>query len=84
MMYQCYGVLCADVSAHAKYAMIFLCCGGASCTVALGIAWIGGNVGPALSRASAMGMYFAIGNAGGLISSNIYPAKTGPKFIEGE
>lgn len=30
-----------------------------------------------------MGMLFTTGNSAGLISSNVYPAKTGPRFFEG-
>jgi hypothetical protein len=31
-----------------------------------------------------MGFFFSVGNSAGLISSNVYPSSTGPKFVEGK
>lgn len=30
-----------------------------------------------------MGFFFTVGNSAGLISSNVYPTKSGPRYIEG-
>jgi hypothetical protein len=88
-----------NVSYAAKYAMLFFVVAGkshsflpprtltrhsgASLSTAVGIAFLGGNVGPQLTRAAAMGLFFTFGNSGGLIASVIYPAETAPAYIEG-
>lgn len=35
------------------------------------------------TRAAAMGLLFTTGNSAGIISSNVYPARTAPRFVEG-
>jgi hypothetical protein len=35
------------------------------------------------TRAAAMGLLFSTGNAAGIISSNVYPSNTAPRFFEG-
>lgn len=41
------------------------------------------SFGPVYTRAAAMGFFFTVGNSAGLISSNVYPTKSRPRYIEG-
>jgi len=78
-----YIILLTSTSIGAKYFAIFLAVAGASPSISLCITWIGNNVGPSYTRGAAMGFFFGMGNAAGLISSNVYPSNTGPRYIEG-
>ena len=78
-----YAILISDVPAGVKYFAIFMTVAGVSPNIALAISWVGGNFGPLYVRATVMGFFFTIGNAAGLISSNIYPTPEGPRFIKG-
>lgn len=78
-----YAILISDVSAPVKYFALFLTVSGVSPNIMLAISWVGGNFGPLYVRATVMGFFFTIGNSAGLISSNIYPTKQGPRFIKG-
>lgn len=78
-----YAILISHVSAGVKYFALFLTVAGVSPNIMLAISWVGGNFGPLYVRGTVMGFFFTIGNSSGLISSNIYPAKEGPRFIKG-
>ncbi|KAF8316359.1 MFS general substrate transporter [Clavulina sp. PMI_390] len=78
-----YIIQLCHVSAGAKYFGIFLCVAGVSPCISTCITWIGNNVGPIHTRAAAMGLLFSTGNSAGIISSNVYPARTAPRFFEG-
>jgi len=41
------------------------------------------SYGPAYTRAAAMAILFGCGNIAGIISSNVYPSGTEPRFFEG-
>ncbi|KAF9506094.1 hypothetical protein BS47DRAFT_1353318 [Hydnum rufescens UP504] len=77
-----YAILIANVSTGVKYFALFLCVGGASPCVATATTLIG-NYGPVYTRAAAMGFFFSVGNCAAIISSNIYPNSTAPRFIRG-
>jgi MFS family permease len=78
-----YIILISHVSVGVKYFAIFLTVAGVSPSIATAITWIANNFGPIYTRAAAMGFFFTIGNSAGLISSNVYPTHTAPRFIEG-
>lgn len=78
-----YAVLISDVSAGVKYFGIFLTVAGVSPNIAMAISYVGSNFGPLYVRATVMGTFFTVGNAAGLISSNIYPSTESPRFIKG-
>jgi hypothetical protein len=72
-----------SVPPGAKYAGFFFAVGGVSPCIALSITWIGTNVGGAVKRAAAMGLFFSFGNSAGLVSSNVYPLTDAPRYIKG-
>lgn len=78
-----YGILISGASAGVKYLGIFFTVAGVSPNIVLAISYVGANFGPLYVRATVMGFFFTIGNAAGLISSNIYPTKESPRFIKG-
>lgn len=78
-----YAILISHVSAAVKYFAIFLTVAGVSPNIAMAISYVGANFGPVYTRAAVMGFFFTIGNSSGLISSNIYPTKEGPRFVKG-
>ncbi|KAF9512561.1 hypothetical protein BS47DRAFT_1345338 [Hydnum rufescens UP504] len=78
-----YTILIANVSTGVKYFALFLCVGGVSPCVATSTTLIGNNYGPVYTRAAAMGFFFSVGNCAGIISSNVYPNSTAPRFIRG-
>ncbi|KZT55194.1 putative MFS nicotinic acid transporter Tna1 [Calocera cornea HHB12733] len=78
-----YIILLCDVSVGVKYFALFLAVAGDSPCIASCITFIGNNVGPTYKRAAAMGFFFTIGNSGGLVASNVYPATSAPRYIEG-
>jgi len=78
-----YIIIISDVSAAVKYFAVFLTVAGVSPCISTCITWIGNNFGPSYTRAAAMGIFFSLGNSAGIVSSNVYPANTGPRYIEG-
>jgi len=78
-----YIILISNAAIGAKYFALFLCVGGVSPSIATSITFIGNNYGPVYTRAAAMGFFFSVGNSAGLISSNVYPSSTAPRFFEG-
>ena len=78
-----YAILISNVPVGVKYFAIFLTVAGVSPSIAMAISWVGNNFGPIYKRAIVMGLFFTTGNSAGLISSNVYPAKTGPRFVPG-
>lgn len=78
-----YAIVLTNVHAAVKYFAIFLCVMGISPCVATAITWVGNNTGPMYTRATAMGIFFSVGNSAGIVSSWTYPTKQGPRFIEG-
>jgi len=78
-----YIIQLTDVSAAVKYIGVFLCVGGVSPAIPTGIAWVGNNYGPAYTRAAAIAILFGCANIAGVISSNVYPSRTGPRFFRG-
>jgi len=78
-----YIILISNASIGAKYFALFLCVGGVSPCISTSITFVGNNFGPVYTRAAVMGFFFSVGNSAGLISSNVYPAKTAPRFFRG-
>jgi len=78
-----YAIELSDARIGAKYFGIFLCVAGVSPCISTCITWIGNNYGPVYTRAAAMGLLFSVGNSAGIISSNVYPSNTAPRFFEG-
>ncbi|EJD38877.1 putative MFS nicotinic acid transporter Tna1 [Auricularia subglabra TFB-10046 SS5] len=78
-----YIVLLTPVSFAAQYIALHLCVLGCCPCIATCITWVGNNFGPTYTRATVMGLFFTTGNAAGLVSSNVYPAPDGPRYIRG-
>ncbi|KAF9506091.1 hypothetical protein BS47DRAFT_463665 [Hydnum rufescens UP504] len=78
-----YIILITNVSAGAKYFALFLCVGGVSPCISTSITFVGNNFGPMYTRAAVMGFFFSVGNSAGIISSNVYPSNTAPRFFRG-
>ncbi|BGP62173.1 hypothetical protein NBRC10512v2_003502 [Rhodotorula toruloides] len=65
------------------YFAVFLCvCGVAPC-IANTIVWTGNNFSGVLKRGTSMGVMFAVGNSGGIVSSLVYRTQDKPRYILG-
>jgi len=78
-----YIILIVQNKAGVSYFACFLTVAGVSPGIALAITWVGSNFGPITTRATVMGVFFSAGNSAGLISSNVYPANTAPRYFQG-
>lgn len=76
-------ILVCNVSVGAKYFACFLAVTGASSAAPSAITWISSNTGPVYARATAMGIFFTLGNLAGVPASNVYPANEGPRYVKG-
>ncbi|BGP24271.1 hypothetical protein JCM10295v2_003181 [Rhodotorula toruloides] len=81
-----YGILIGiETKKHpgVAYFAVFLCvCGVAPC-IANTIVWTGNNFAGVLKRGTSMGVMFAVGNSGGIVSSLVYRNQDTPRFILG-
>ncbi|GAA5990880.1 hypothetical protein JCM10908_000062 [Rhodotorula pacifica] len=62
------------------YFAVFLCVGGVAPCIANTVCWTGNSFAGVLKRGTSMGMMFATGNSGGIISSLVYRTQDKPKF----
>ncbi|SDA02897.1 BZ3500_MvSof-1268-A1-R1_Chr11-1g03207 [Microbotryum saponariae] len=71
------------------YFALFLCVGGlcpcvsSAWVISNSISWIGNNYPNRTKRSAAMGLFFSVGNAGGIVSSLVYFKQDSPRFIRG-
>ncbi|KAK2748127.1 hypothetical protein FQN57_001251 [Myotisia sp. PD_48] len=47
------------------------------------LTWISNNIKPDYKRSVSIPLFVSLGNIGGLVSSQIYPAKDGPRYVTG-
>ncbi|SDA02901.1 BZ3500_MvSof-1268-A1-R1_Chr11-1g03208 [Microbotryum saponariae] len=71
-------------SPKVAYFSLFLCVGGLCPCIANSIAWIGNNFPNRTKRSAAMGLFFSVGNSGGIVSSVVYFKQDAPRFIRGQ
>ncbi|SGY43431.1 BQ5605_C001g00023 [Microbotryum silenes-dioicae] len=71
-------------SPKVAYFSLFLCVGGLCPCIANSIAWIGNNFSNRTKRSAAMGLFFSVGNSGGIVSSMVYFKQDAPRFIRGQ
>jgi MFS family permease len=79
-----YAVLIGSNTVGVKYFACFLCTTGIYILTGLNITWIGSNTKGRYKRAVAIGMNQTLGNAGGVLSGQIYLATQAPRYIEGQ
>ncbi|KAL7409434.1 transporter [Mrakia frigida] len=65
------------------YFAIFLTVGSIAPGIACNIAWVGGNFGNHYKKATSFGLTFSMGNAGGIVASQIYRSRDSPRFLLG-
>ncbi|SGY43392.1 BQ5605_C001g00021 [Microbotryum silenes-dioicae] len=71
------------------YFALFLCVGGlcpcvsSDWVISNSISWIGNNYPNRTKRSAAIGLFFSVGNAGGIVSSLVYFKQDSPRFIRG-
>ncbi|CAK7231728.1 hypothetical protein SBRCBS47491_008029 [Sporothrix bragantina] len=63
------------------YFAMFLCTMGAYPTTPIGAAWTVDNIPNLNARAMTSGLFVAVGNCGGLLSSNIYYKREAPRYM---
>ncbi|KZV89876.1 MFS general substrate transporter [Exidia glandulosa HHB12029] len=78
-----YIILLTPVSFGVQYFALHLCVIGCCPCIATCITWVGNNFGPTYTRATVMGLFFATGNSAGIVSSNVYPVRTAPRYTMG-
>lgn len=71
------------VSVAGRYVAIYLITTGGYITQPITIVWLNNNMGGHYKRAVAAGMQIGLGNAGGLIASNIYITNQAPTYPVG-
>ncbi|KAI0776578.1 MFS general substrate transporter [Trametes elegans] len=78
-----YVILYATSSPHAGYAGTIVAASGLFPSVAVMLAWGGGNVGGEVKRAVVIAMLIGFGNLGGIPASFIYRAQDSPRYHPG-
>ncbi|KAF2751830.1 MFS general substrate transporter [Sporormia fimetaria CBS 119925] len=78
-----YAMLLSDSSPGVHYAGCFLVAMGLYVCVGLPLAWLPTNCPRYGKRTMATGLQLSIGNCAGIMSSFLYPANEGPRFIRG-
>ncbi|KAF1346408.1 high-affinity nicotinic acid transporter-like protein [Lizonia empirigonia] len=78
-----YAMLISPSSSVTHYAGCFLVAMGLYVCVGIPLAWLPTNLPRYGKRTSATGLQLSIGNCAGIMSSFLYPAKEGPRFIRG-
>ncbi|KAF2813790.1 MFS general substrate transporter [Mytilinidion resinicola] len=78
-----YAMLLADTTSGVHYAGCFLVAMGLYVVVGLPLAWLPTNNPRYGKRTTATGLQLTIGNTAGIMSSFIYPAGEGPRYIRG-
>ncbi|KAF2000478.1 MFS general substrate transporter [Amniculicola lignicola CBS 123094] len=78
-----YAMLISDGGSRVHYAGCFLVAMGLYVCVGLPLAWLPTNCPRYGKRTTATGLQLSIGNCAGIMSSFLYPAKEGPRYIRG-
>jgi len=78
-----YGMLISNGGAGVHYAGCFLVAMGLYVGVGLPLAWLPTNQPRYGKRTTATGLQLTIGNCAGILSSFLYPAAEGPRYVRG-
>ncbi|KAK2008590.1 hypothetical protein LZ32DRAFT_685052, partial [Colletotrichum eremochloae] len=78
-----YSIALGTKSGAAGYVAMFFCAAGIYPCNALVITWINNDLAPDHKRSVGHPLFLSISNASGIISSQIYPAWDGPRYIMG-
>ncbi|CAI6339018.1 unnamed protein product [Periconia digitata] len=78
-----YAMLMSDTGSGVHYAGCFFVAMGLYVNVGLPLAWLPTNSPRYGKRTTATGLQLTIGNCAGIMSSFLYPAKEGPRYIRG-
>jgi Na+/melibiose symporter-like transporter len=78
-----YAMLISDSGSGVHYAGCFLVALGLYVAVGIPIAWLPANSPRYGKRTTATGLQLSIGNCAGIMSSFLYPAAEGPRFVKG-
>ncbi|PGH09889.1 hypothetical protein AJ80_07599 [Polytolypa hystricis UAMH7299] len=78
-----YAIVVATPSIGAGFFAMFLLSLGIYPYNTILLAWVSGNIKPDHKRAVGLPLFISIANASGLVSSQIYPASDGPRYIKG-
>lgn len=65
------------------YVAMFLIAGGIYGYLSLCLTWITNNLAPDYKRAVGLPIFIGLGNIGGIVSSNLYPASDAPRYRMG-
>lgn len=78
-----YAMLMSDTGSGVRYAGCFLVTMGLYVAVGIPIAWLPSNNPRYGKRTTATALQLTIGNCAGIMSSFLYPAAEGPRFVRG-
>ena len=76
-------MLIASTNTQVQYAGLFLAAMGVYPNIPLIVSWSANNMGGSLKKGVGTALVISIGNAGGIISSFLYPTTDRPRFIKG-
>lgn len=78
-----FSMLLGSSNPNVQYAGVFLAAMGIYPCVPNTIAWGSNNFAGSYKRGVTMGVFIGWGNLNGIVSSNIFPQSSGPRFLEG-
>lgn len=78
-----YAIAVGTPNLAAGYFGMFLCAAGIYPYNAVVLTWVSNNLKPDHKRAVGIPLFLSLANIGGLLSSQIYPASDGPRYIPG-
>jgi hypothetical protein len=78
-----YVIILADDGLVAGYVAMFFIAGGIYGYLSLCLTWITNNLAPDYKRSVGLPLFIGLGNIGGIISSNLYPASDAPRYRMG-
>lgn len=78
-----FSMLLGTSNPNVQYAGVFLAAMGIYPCVPNTIAWGSNNFAGSYKRGVTMGVFIGWGNLNGIVSSNIFPQSSGPRFLEG-
>lgn len=76
-------MLIATDNTQVQYAGVFIAAMGVYPLIPLIVSWSANNIGGSLKKGVGMAMIISVGNAGGIISSFVYPSTDRPRFFRG-
>lgn len=76
-------LLIVSTNPQVQYAGLFLAAAGIYPLIPLIVSWGSNNIGGSLKKGVGTAIFVCIGNAGGLISSFLYPKTDAPRYIKG-